>query len=91
LGSSPGAPSQPASNIGEGKVKAGLILPLSASGGMKAAGPNWQGAFALTSTNRRIANVAVRHSLETAEGEAAINPLVTAYATEHNLQNEPLD
>src|SRR5438128_1884184 len=32
LGSSPGAPSQPASNIGEGKVKAGLILPLSASG-----------------------------------------------------------
>src|SRR5262249_15226156 len=27
LGSSPGAPSQPSSNIGEGKVKAGLILP----------------------------------------------------------------
>src|SRR6266404_5193547 len=32
LDSSPGAPSQPASHIGEGKVKAGLILPLSASG-----------------------------------------------------------
>src|SRR5215813_4154705 len=32
LGSSPGAPSQPAANIGEGKVKAGLILPLSANG-----------------------------------------------------------
>jgi NAD-dependent dihydropyrimidine dehydrogenase PreA subunit len=25
------------------------------------------------------------------EGEAAVNPLVTAYATEHNVQNEPLD
>src|SRR5215471_2858255 len=32
LGSSPGAPSQPAANIGEGKVTAGLIPPLSASG-----------------------------------------------------------
>src|SRR6516165_8830000 len=31
LGSAPSAPSQPSSNIGEGKVKAGLILPLSAS------------------------------------------------------------
>ena len=26
-----------------------------------------------------------------AEGEAAVNPLATAYATEHNVQNEPLD
>ena len=32
LDSSPGAPSPAASHIGEGKVKAGLILPLSASG-----------------------------------------------------------
>jgi ABC-type branched-subunit amino acid transport system substrate-binding protein len=31
-GSAPNAPAQPASNIGEGKVKAGLILPLSGSG-----------------------------------------------------------
>src|SRR5215510_5262660 len=32
LASAPTAPSQPSTNIGEGKVKAGLILPLSASG-----------------------------------------------------------
>src|SRR5882724_8795195 len=32
LGSSPGAPPPPATHIGEGKVKAGLILPLSGSG-----------------------------------------------------------
>ncbi len=31
-GPSPGAPAQPAANIGEGKVKAGLILPLSGTG-----------------------------------------------------------
>jgi branched-chain amino acid transport system substrate-binding protein len=31
-GSAPGAPAQSTSNIGEGKVKAGLILPLSGSG-----------------------------------------------------------
>ena len=31
-GSAPSGPAQPASNIGEGKVKAGLILPLSGSG-----------------------------------------------------------
>jgi branched-chain amino acid transport system substrate-binding protein len=32
LASSPGAPPPPATHIGEGKVKAGLILPLSGSG-----------------------------------------------------------
>jgi branched-chain amino acid transport system substrate-binding protein len=31
-GSSPAPPAQPASNIGEGKVKVGLVLPLSGSG-----------------------------------------------------------
>jgi len=44
LGSSPGAPSQPASNIGEGKVKAGLILPLSASGNAAVAAQSMRNA-----------------------------------------------
>src|SRR5262252_914179 len=44
LGSSPGAPSQPAANIGEGKVKAGLILPLSASGNAAVAAQSMRNA-----------------------------------------------
>jgi ABC-type branched-subunit amino acid transport system substrate-binding protein len=44
LGSSPGAPSQPSSNIGEGKVKAGLILPLSASGNAAVAAQSMRNA-----------------------------------------------
>src|SRR5262249_51052846 len=44
LGSSPGAPSQPASHIGEGKVKAGLILPLSASGNAAVAAQSMRNA-----------------------------------------------
>jgi ABC-type branched-subunit amino acid transport system substrate-binding protein len=44
LGSSPGAPSQPSTNIGEGKVKAGLILPLSASGNAAVAAQSMRNA-----------------------------------------------
>jgi ABC-type branched-subunit amino acid transport system substrate-binding protein len=44
LGSSPGGPAQPASNIGEGKVKAGLILPLSASGNAAVAAQSMRNA-----------------------------------------------
>src|SRR6516164_9421487 len=44
LGSSPGAPSQPAANIGEGKVKAGLILPMSASGNAAVAAQSMRNA-----------------------------------------------
>ena len=44
LGAAPGAPSQPASNIGEGKVKAGLILPLSASGNAAVAAQSMRNA-----------------------------------------------
>src|SRR5262249_38239897 len=44
LGSRPGAPSQPAANIGEGKVKAGLILPLSASGNAAVAAQSMRNA-----------------------------------------------
>src|ERR1700745_13693 len=44
LGSSPGAPSQPSSNIGEGKVKAGLILPLSARGNAAVAAQSMRNA-----------------------------------------------
>jgi hypothetical protein len=47
--------------------------PLSASGAMKAAGPDWKGEVTLSSANRRIATVALRHSLDTAEGEAAVD------------------
>src|SRR5215813_5067592 len=44
LDSSPGAPSQTASHIGEGKVKAGLILPLSASGNAAVAAQSMRNA-----------------------------------------------
>src|SRR5215468_9360133 len=44
LDSSPGAPSQAASHIGEGKVKAGLILPLSASGNAAVAAQSMRNA-----------------------------------------------
>src|SRR6266852_7375402 len=44
LGSSPGAPSQPSTNIGEGKVKGGLILPLSASGNAAVAAQSMRNA-----------------------------------------------
>lgn len=43
-GASPGAPSQPATNIGEGKVKAGLILPLSGSGNAAVAAQSMRNA-----------------------------------------------
>jgi ABC-type branched-subunit amino acid transport system substrate-binding protein len=43
-GSAPSAPSQPAPNIGEGKVKAGLILPLSGSGNAAVAGQSMRNA-----------------------------------------------
>src|SRR6516164_5489894 len=44
LDSSPGAPSQPAGHIGEGKVKAGLILPLSATGNAAVAAQSMRNA-----------------------------------------------
>ena len=44
LDSSPGAPSQATSHIGEGKVKAGLILPLSASGNAAVAAQSMRNA-----------------------------------------------
>jgi branched-chain amino acid transport system substrate-binding protein len=44
LASSPGAPQQPTTNIGEGKVKAGLILPLSASGNATVAAQSMRNA-----------------------------------------------
>jgi len=44
LASSPGAPQQPTTNIGEGKVKAGLILPLSASGNTTVAAQSMRNA-----------------------------------------------
>src|SRR5512144_2102786 len=43
-GSSPGAPSQPSTNIGEGTVKAGLILPLSGSGNAAVAAQSMRNA-----------------------------------------------
>jgi branched-chain amino acid transport system substrate-binding protein len=53
LASSPGAPQQPTTNIGEGKVKAGLILPLSASGNAAVAAQSMRNAaeMALTEFN----------------------------------------
>ena len=44
LASSPGAPQQPTTLIGEGKVKAGLILPLSASGNATVAAQSMRNA-----------------------------------------------
>jgi ABC-type branched-subunit amino acid transport system substrate-binding protein len=44
LASSPGTPQQPTTNIGEGKVKAGLILPLSASGNATVAAQSMRNA-----------------------------------------------
>src|SRR5215510_11807713 len=44
LASAPTAPSQPSTNIGEGKVKAGLILPLSASGNAAVAAQSMRNA-----------------------------------------------
>jgi len=44
LASSPGAPQQPTTNIGEGRVKAGLILPLSASGNATVAAQSMRNA-----------------------------------------------
>src|SRR6266540_815523 len=44
LSSTPAAPSQPATQIGEGKVKAGLILPLSASGNAAVAAQSMRNA-----------------------------------------------
>jgi len=44
LDSSPGLPPQPSSNIGEGRVKAGLILPLSASGNAAVAAQSMRNA-----------------------------------------------
>src|SRR5262245_29685510 len=46
-GSAPNAPAQPASNIGQGKVKAGLILPLSASGNAAVAAQSMRNAAEL--------------------------------------------
>jgi ABC-type branched-subunit amino acid transport system substrate-binding protein len=43
-GSSPGAPSQSSTNIGEGTVKAGLILPLSGSGNAAVAAQSMRNA-----------------------------------------------
>ena len=43
-GSAPSAPSQPSTNIGEGKVKAGLILPLSGSGNAAVAAQSMRNA-----------------------------------------------
>ena len=47
--------------------------PLSVSGTMRAAGANWQGQFELAASNRPLASVAVRHSMSTGAGEAAID------------------
>src|SRR5215813_14249087 len=44
LASAPTAPSQPSTNIGEGKVKAGLILPLSANGNAAVAAQSMRNA-----------------------------------------------
>ena len=44
LASSPGAPQQPTTNIGEGRVKVGLILPLSASGNATVAAQSMRNA-----------------------------------------------
>ena len=44
LASSPSAPQQPTTHIGEGKVKAGLILPLSASGNAAVAAQSMRNA-----------------------------------------------
>src|SRR5262249_57397558 len=43
-GPAPNTPAQPSSNIGEGKVKAALILPLSATGNAAVAAPSMRNA-----------------------------------------------
>src|SRR5246127_1182844 len=70
LGSSPGAPSQPSSNIGEGKVKAGLILPLSASGNAAVAAQSMRNAaeMALAEYNNPDLQLLVKDDGGSAQG-----------------------
>src|SRR3989442_15604413 len=51
LSSPPAAPSQPATQIGEGKVKAGLILPISASGNAAVAAQSMPNATEMESAD----------------------------------------
>ncbi len=53
--------------------------PLTASGAMRATGANWQGQFNLAATNRPLATVALKHSLDTGTGEAAIEARELAF------------
>src|SRR6185295_18675972 len=49
------------------------FLPLTASGAMRAIGADWQGNFNLAVAKGKLAAVALRHSLSTGNGEAAID------------------
>src|SRR5216683_3128407 len=70
LGSSPGAPSQPSTNIGEGKVKVGLILPLSGSGNAAVAAQSMKNAaeMALAEFNNPDLQLLVKDDAGTAPG-----------------------
>jgi len=54
--------------------------PISASGALRALGSDWQGNFILSAANRRLATVALRHSLANGAGEAAVEARELAFA-----------
>src|SRR6266487_906902 len=70
LSSTPAAPSQPATQIGEGKVKAGLILPLSASGNAAVAAQSMRNAaeMALAEFNNPDLQLLVKDDAGSAPG-----------------------
>jgi branched-chain amino acid transport system substrate-binding protein len=70
LASSPGAPQQPTTLIGEGKVKAGLILPLSASGNATVAAQSMRNAaeMALAEFNNPDLQLLVKDDAGSAPG-----------------------
>jgi ABC-type branched-subunit amino acid transport system substrate-binding protein len=70
LASSPGAPQQPTTLIGEGKVKAGLILPLSASGNATVAAQSMRNAaeMALAEFNNSDLQLLVKDDAGSAPG-----------------------
>ena len=70
LASSPGAPQQPTTLIGEGKVKAGLILPLSASGNATVAAQSMRNAaeMALAEFNNPDLQLLVKDGAGSAPG-----------------------
>jgi len=70
LDSSPNAPSQPTTHIGEGKVRAGLILPLSASGNAAVAAQSMRNAaeMALAEFNNPDLQLLVKDDAGSAPG-----------------------